>query len=162
MTARARCADLLAPLGVRLRMASPAGMLAWSRPVAPVLNGLVMMPDMHIRQTADGCIVLGEDYAGTDPGAGAEAQARAMLETAGARLGVALVYHRFTLAQRPTPGDGHPAVGALALPGLYLALSHSGVTLAPAIGAMLADEVQDGARDPLIAAYAPGRLIQSE
>ena len=47
------------------------------------------------------------------------------------------------------------------VPGLYLALSHSGMTLAPAIGAMLAAEILTGAVDPRIAAYAPGRLIQS-
>lgn len=151
---------VLAPSGLRLAMSAPAGMLAWSQPVARMLNGLVMTPDMHVRQDARGRIVIGEDYAGTDPGAGAAEATHGLVAGAAVRLGIKLVFERMTLAARPTPGDGRPAVGALPLPGVYLALSHSGVTLAPAIGAMLAREVMSGERDPLIAPYAPERLIQ--
>lgn len=152
--------SVLAPSGVRLAMTAPSGMLARSRPAARVLNGLVMMPDMHLRQDARGRVVIGEDYAGSDPGEGAAALAQALVAEAGRRLGVALAFDRLTRAGRPTPGDGRPAVGALPLPGVYLALSHSGVTLAPSIGAMLAREVVTGERDPLIAPYAPERLVQ--
>ncbi|WP_127108575.1 NAD(P)/FAD-dependent oxidoreductase [Pararhodobacter zhoushanensis] len=161
LAAGAASAGLLAPLGLALSMHAPLGMLAWSRPVARLLNGLVMMPDMHIRQTDEGRIVLGEDYGGADPGIDAEAKARAMLALASERLdGPALIFNHVTLAGRPTPGDGRPAVGALAMPGLWLALSHSGVTLAPAIGAMLATQMLTGARDPLLDPYAPDRLVQ--
>ncbi|WP_068297268.1 FAD-binding oxidoreductase [Pararhodobacter sp. CCB-MM2] len=152
---------LLAPLGLQVEMSAPPGLLAWSQPVAPLLNGLVMAPELHLRQTAEGRIVVGEDFGGCDPGAEAEASAQLLFRQASTLLGRELTLERYTVAKRPTPGDGRPAVGALPLPGFYLALSHSGVTLAPAIGAMLADEVLNGWRDLLIAPYAPERLIYS-
>lgn len=156
------CATLLVPLGIVLAMQAPRGLIARSQPVAPRLKGLLMMPDLHLRQTAGGAFALGDDYAGTDPGPGAEAAARVLIDLASARLaGPPLAYAGHSLAARPMPGDGHPAVGALALPGLFLALSHSGITLAPAIGALLAGEILTGAVDPLIAPYRPGRLVQS-
>lgn len=155
-------APLVAPLGLALAMTAPLGFLAWSNPVAPCLTGLVLTPEFHLRQTPDGRLVLGEDYAGTDPGRDVEGAARALLALAAARLTLrAPVYSHATLAARPTPGDGRPAVGALPVPGLWLALSHSGVTLAPAIGAFLAAEILTGRRESLLAPYAPGRVLQS-
>ncbi len=46
-----------------------------------------------------------------------------------------------TMGRRPTPKDGFPAIGRVGgLRGLYLAVMHSGVTLAPAVGAFTAEE----------------------
>ena len=154
-------ADLLAPLGLQLDMTAPEGMLAWSEPVAPVLRGLLMMPDMHLRQNAEGRIVLGEDFGGGPGGEGAEDKARALLALAVTRLGVPLSLARVTRAARPVPGDGRPALGALPVPGLFLALSHSGMTLAPIVGRALAAEILTGTRDPLVTPYAPERVLQS-
>jgi glycine/D-amino acid oxidase-like deaminating enzyme len=39
------------------------------------------------------------------------------------------------------------------MPGLYVAIMHSGVTLAPAIGRFAAEEILSGQRDPLLALY---------
>jgi glycine/D-amino acid oxidase-like deaminating enzyme len=36
---------------------------------------------------------------------------------------------------------------------------HSGITLAPAIGRFVADELLTGQRDNLLAPYRPGRLV---
>jgi glycine/D-amino acid oxidase-like deaminating enzyme len=41
--------------------------------------------------------------------------------------------------------------------GLYAIVTHSGVTLAPALGRFAADEILTGARDPLLAPYHPDR-----
>lgn len=153
--------DLLAPLGLGVAMSAPPGLLAWSEPVAPVLNGLVMAPEAHLRQTPEGRIVIGEDFGGSEPGPESAATAAALMARASGMLGVTLAPAFHTVARRPTPGDGRPAVGALPVPGFYLALSHSGVTLAPAIGAMLADEILSGWRDLMIAPYAPDRVVYS-
>ena len=65
-------------------------------------------------------------------------------------------------AWRPIPADGFPSVGAVPGVGsLFMAVSHSGVTLAPAIGAMLAGEIMEGAVDPLLAPYRPERFAQT-
>ena len=48
--------------------------------------------------------------------------------------------------------DGEPIVGPVAeLPGLYLAVMHSGVTLAAAVGRLVARELVDGTVEPALA-----------
>ena len=44
--------------------------------------------------------------------------------------------------------------------GLYLLLSHSGITLAPALGLFSSQELLGGVRDPLLANYHPDRLLR--
>ncbi len=50
---------------------------------------------------------------------------------------------QITLAHRPVPGDGLPAVGAVK-PGLYVATLHSGITLGALMGELIASEVING------------------
>lgn len=154
--------DLLEQVGLEIDMEAPDGLLAWTEPVAPCLTGLLLTPEFHLRQTPEGQLVLGEDFGGGEGEEDPDFAAAILLGMAEAALKLPpLRLARTTIAARPTPGDGHPAVGALPVPGLYLALSHSGMTLAPVLGAMLAAEILTGAVDPLIAPYAPGRLVQS-
>ncbi|MFJ9377078.1 NAD(P)/FAD-dependent oxidoreductase [Streptomyces sp. NPDC101455] len=63
------------------------------------------------------------------------------------------------VAFRPIPADGFPSVGAVpSVPGYYEAVSHSGITLGPVIGRLLAAEILDGARDELLADFRPERF----
>jgi glycine/D-amino acid oxidase-like deaminating enzyme len=60
---------------------------------------------------------------------------------------------------RPVPADGHSCVGAIsANPGYYEAVTHSGVTLGPLIGRLLAREILTDEVDPLIAPFRPDRF----
>jgi glycine/D-amino acid oxidase-like deaminating enzyme len=53
---------------------------------------------------------------------------------------------------RPMPADSEPIVGPGAeLPGLYLAVMHSAVTLAPAVGRLVARELVDGTIESALA-----------
>ena len=68
---------------------------------------------------------------------------------------------RWWLAYRAMPADRLPIVGPLPwLEGLYLAVSHSGVTLAPALGRLVAKEVADQTPDGLLAPFRPGRFAE--
>jgi len=50
------------------------------------------------------------------------------------------------------PADGEPIVGPVAeVPGLYLAVMHSAVTLAPAVGRLVARELVDGTVESALA-----------
>ena len=50
------------------------------------------------------------------------------------------------------PADGEPIVGpANDVPGHYLAVMHSAVTLAPAVGRLAACELVDGTVEPALA-----------
>jgi glycine/D-amino acid oxidase-like deaminating enzyme len=46
------------------------------------------------------------------------------------------------------------------LEGLYLVVSHSGVTLAPALGRLVAAEVADQTLDGQLAPFRPGRFAE--
>jgi glycine/D-amino acid oxidase-like deaminating enzyme len=62
---------------------------------------------------------------------------------------------------RPIPEDGLPCVGAVSeLPGYYEAVTHSGVTLGPLLGHLLAREILDGEVDSLISRFRPDRFAR--
>ncbi len=152
---------LAATVGIKVPMSTPPGLLVYSRPHARLLNGLVLAPELHMRQSAHARIVAGADYAGTDPGADPEATAAALFAATKARLLNAddLAFDFLTVGERPTPIDGFPIVGRPpGVAGLYLAVTHSGITLAPAIGLFAADELLTGRRDPLLSPYGPERF----
>ncbi|WP_323746147.1 NAD(P)/FAD-dependent oxidoreductase [Catenulispora pinisilvae] len=55
------------------------------------------------------------------------------------------------IGARPMPADGEPIVGPVAeVPGLYLAVMHSAVTLAAAVGRLVAREVVDGSVESVL------------
>jgi glycine/D-amino acid oxidase-like deaminating enzyme len=162
LAAGAATPELLQPF-YALPLEAPPGMLVSSRPHPPLLNGLAMAPDMHLRQTAEGRILAGDDFGGSDPGADAEASARALFGRLRTLLkgGEGLRLEGYSIGYRPTPADGFPVVGAVpGVEGLYLAVMHSGVTLAPAAGLFLAEEILAGRREPLLAPYRPERFSQ--
>ena len=67
---------------------------------------------------------------------------------------------RVIIGHRPVPADEHPVVGELpGLPGVYAAVMHSGVTLAPGIAQLLADEILDGEEAALLETFRPARLL---
>ncbi|MDQ2785449.1 MAG: FAD-binding oxidoreductase [Chloroflexota bacterium] len=61
---------------------------------------------------------------------------------------------------RAIPGDGYPIVGpAPGMDGLYIACTHSGVTMGPLLGRIVAREIMGGIVDPRIETFRPERLI---
>ncbi|MDN5926734.1 MAG: FAD-binding oxidoreductase [Hyphomicrobiales bacterium] len=161
LAAGAASAALANTAGIILPMNTPPGLLVHSRPHPPLLNGLVMADRVHMRQTVEGRLVAGADYGGADPGPDAEATARGLFDTMKSMLkgAEALQYEGYTLGFRPTPLDGFPALGrSKGIGNLYIAVTHSGITLAPAIGHFAAQEILDGIRDPLLAPYGADRF----
>lgn len=77
--------------------------------------------------------------------------------------GAPLQLDRVATGLRPIPGDGWSVVGALEqLPGCWIAFSHSGATLGPIFGELLATEIlEPGLRSPLLDAYRPERFVVS-
>jgi glycine/D-amino acid oxidase-like deaminating enzyme len=160
VAAGASTAQLLDSVGLTFNMSAPAGLLSHSKPAPKLLNHLVMTPGLHIRQTAEGRIVAGTDFAGADPegnaeGLAADLQAKVEAMVAGSE-GLGLDF--YTVGYRPTPADGFAAIGR---PhdknGLYLVVTHSGVTLAAGLGLLAAQEILTWQRDPLLATFSPDR-----
>jgi len=155
--------DIAATAGISLPIETPPGLIVHSRPHKKLLNGLVHDEKLHMRQTAEGRIIAGSDFAGGDPGDDPAATARELFAVAKAALRGAgdleLDFH--TVGYRPTPIDGFPIIGrAESMDGLYIAVMHSGITLAPAVGLFAAREILDGERDTLLAPYGLSRFAQ--
>jgi len=69
------------------------------------------------------------------------------------------ILDRLTLGFRPMPTDGFPVVGAVpGAAGVYVAVTHSGVTLAPILGRYVAEEVLTDSRIDALAPYRPTRF----
>ncbi|MFD0634397.1 NAD(P)/FAD-dependent oxidoreductase [Catenulispora yoronensis] len=63
------------------------------------------------------------------------------------------------ISNRPIPADGFPSVGTVpSTPGYYEAVTHSGITLGPILGRLLASEIVDGAGADLLSDFRPERF----
>jgi glycine/D-amino acid oxidase-like deaminating enzyme len=158
-------AALLDSLGLNYAVQAPAGLLVHSKPTKGLLKTLLMTPELHVRQTSEGRLVAGTDFVGSMDGTAPDILASRLYQKVQAMVAgsedVAMDF--YTMGQRPTPGDGFPMVGRPKdTAGLYLVLSHSGITLAPALGLFSAQELLNGVRDPLLANYHPDRLLKPD
>ncbi len=131
---------------------------------------------LHLRPTPEGGLLIGADdtdeLCGTDNGLSGKgeadvsefADATAMLTKRVNAVLPAFEKGAVPTARRcvrPIPSDGLPLVGELpGLPGAYMLASHSGVTLAPLLSSLLADEIITGRRSPWLTAYRPERLLK--
>lgn len=148
---------IAATVGLDLPVADPAALLVVTQSHQRLLHGLVMTPELQLRQASDGRFVAAADLRGMGPGSAAEGVLGALEALFHPRASIIMDSHR--AGRRPIPGDGLPLVGcAEAIAGLYIAVTHSGVTLAPSIGHMVAEEVMADRRDPLLASFGLERL----
>jgi glycine/D-amino acid oxidase-like deaminating enzyme len=160
VAAGAGTAAIAATAGLFLSVADPPALLVATRPHARRLGGLVMTPALQLRQASDGRFVAAagiDGMASDDDGAAAATEVVAAIE----RLlpsAAPLAVDCHAVGRRPIPRDGLPIVGPVdAVEGLHIAVTHSGVTLAPALGRFVAEEVMTGRREPLLAPFGPAR-----
>lgn len=154
-------ADVLATAGLNLPMDNRGGLVVHTAPVAPVLDHLILAPEIHFRQEADGRILVVEDFTGLIAGDDPVALAADLLKRLKQRLPriEGLEIGTVMLGMRPVPLDGYPAVGHMrGVDGLYLASMHSGITLAPIIGELAAGEILDGEPAGLLEPFRPTRF----
>lgn len=154
---------LCAPLGAHVPVApSPAVLVRFTAPPG-LVKTLIASPDVEGRQAGDGTLLATADF-------DAEATGSELARTAQRTLArITSAFHGAQGVQvisahvgwRPMPADGEPLIGPLpGADGVYLAVMHSGVTLAPAVGRLAAEEVVHGAdavelRDCRPARFAP-------
>lgn len=155
--------DILGSAGISFGIDCPPGLLATTTPLRGRIGHLLIGPRVHVRQLDDGRLLAGSDFLGTHDGERPERTAAGILAELRAMFGdPGLALDRFTIGHRPTPKDGFPALGPVpGIDGLHVAVTHSGVTLAPAIAEMLAGEMLAGRSDPLMAPFRFGRLIET-
>ncbi len=149
--------------GVELPLYHTFGATILTEPIPPLFKTVALLhsprdrqPLVNFRQFADGAVMIqggaldnkqeGDRGQTDDEVAQIIADAGAVLP---ALQGVTLKEIR--RGRRPIPRDGEPIIGfAPTIPNLYVATTHSGVTLTPIIGEFAAIEIVEGARIDLL------------
>jgi glycine/D-amino acid oxidase-like deaminating enzyme len=157
----------LAPLGAALPVGRVPGILAVTSRPAQALGRVVHAPGIHLRPDASGGLLLGgTDVDGLIDEATSPEEARVvagrLLERA-ARVFPAAKDVRIVDARigvRPMPADGHTIAGRV--PGLanaWMLATHSGVTLGPLLGRLIAEEIVGGTPSAVLAPFRPARFL---
>jgi glycine/D-amino acid oxidase-like deaminating enzyme len=142
-------AALGAPLGVQVPVEpSPCPLLRLRAP-ADLVRTVVSIQDFDLRQVAaDRLIAAADSPERTLAAVRSTFRGAGSAELLSTRLGV-----------RPMPVDGEPIVGPVDdVPGLYLAVMHSAVTLAPVVGRLIARELVDGTVESALSGCRPDRF----
>jgi glycine/D-amino acid oxidase-like deaminating enzyme len=129
-------------LGIRVPVDPSPATLFQLRAPAGLVRTVVNTRDFDLRQVApDRLLAAADSPERTLAAVRSTFRGAANVELLSTRVGV-----------RPMPADGEPIVGPVAeVPGLYLAVMHSAVTLAPAVGRLVARELVDGTVEPALA-----------
>lgn len=140
--------SLINPLGCALTMLERPAVILQTKPVAQAFSHVLVSQLGEVRQLPDGSILMPaavghqsyETPVGDQNVTQAAAEALARLEDF---TGLSLEIDWAKLAYRPVPQDGLPVVGRIAS-GAYVAVMHSGITLAAIIGELVCSEVLNG------------------
>jgi glycine/D-amino acid oxidase-like deaminating enzyme len=150
---------LLQSVGLVLPLKESAAIVVYTKTVQTMLKGMIISPDFELRQCPDGRLLAATNFTeGREQDEIAEDVLKNIRKLL--RFDQSLMLDEVRIGYRPMPVDGFPLTGRMKkIDGLYVAVTHSGITLAPAIGAFGADEILDGVRHELLALYHPDRLM---
>jgi glycine/D-amino acid oxidase-like deaminating enzyme len=155
------------------------GVIVLTKPMPRVLHRIISAPGIHMHQRDDGRVVLGEQDGAPQNEAHAlrldgrpndfpspaiaQEHARRMLDVAehfAPRMQAAEVENVY-IGWRPLPIDGHPVIGTSPnRPDVYIAIMHSGVTLAPIVGQRAAKELLGDTIVDSLEPYRPDRSFE--
>jgi glycine/D-amino acid oxidase-like deaminating enzyme len=159
--------EVVREAGLHLPLAPTVGFLVFTPPVAAGLNRLVRTTVIDARPDGAGRLML--HWNPTDATLRIDSRlspsmpeavdmvqrARRLLPSIGDVAPEAV-----RIAIRPIPGDHFSAVGPVPrVSGYYLAVTHSGVTMSPFLGAAVADEVVRGRQRLELADFRPARFF---
>ena len=156
--------------GIYVPQEESPGVVVRTDPLSPVLRSVAALyapppgeggQRVHLRQDSDGVVLLGEGSQESLARDDSPEHAARILARASVYLPAlaAATPIPVPVGYRPMPIDGLPVLGlARAVPNLYVALMHSGITLAPLVGELVTMEILDGARVDILDHYRPERF----
>ena len=166
---------MVAPLGYTMPLVHSPGALLHTKPLPNMTRLVYDGPDiLEWKQAADGTVVgleasvppplpmhaeIRERAMAFPPGVGERHGARILSKLATYMPGLARAeVAKVTLGFRPMPKDGFPIVGPVpGVPRVSVCVTHSGVTLAPLLGDLVAMELMTEREESLLAPYRPAR-----
>ena len=157
--------------GINLPQRRSPGVVIKTKPLPPFIHNLATLylppvskeeKEIHIRQDVDGVVMIGAGDQESETEDDSQAHADELIQRA------ALYFDqlsdveaiRIPVGLRPMPEDDLPVIGFS--PGhshIYLTLMHSGVTLAPLVGALAALEIVTGIPIGDLDPYRPDRFV---
>mgnify|MGYP003321062375 FL=1 len=147
----------------QLPMQNKKGLIVQTSPVAHLIKHVLMTNDVHFKQNADGSLTAGEIFSGDfDENIVALDLASDVLSRISKKFdfNTNLIATNIKIGTRPVPIDGFPVVGKIEeYKGVFVAVMHSGVTLAPLIGRLLASEMLKISKSPLLEPFRPNRFL---
>lgn len=165
--------------GIDVPQRSTPGIIAVTKPIPPLLNRIIVAPGVHMHQQDDGRIILGEQDGAPKNEAHAlrlkgrpnvfpdeifaQQHSQRMLNIAKQFVPeiVDAVISDAYIGWRPLPIDGHPVLGVNPdKSDVYIAIMHSGVSLAPIVGQLVAHELIEGVSIERLEQYRPTRTFQ--
>ena len=162
--------ELCESYGVRLPQRVSPGVVVKTNSIPPilrslsvlqVLNGAGQIEQIHVRQDAEGVVMIGtgsQEHETTDD---SPEHANSLIEEAARYIkglkNVAPVI--VPVGFRPMPIDELPIIGFTPkTPNIYVLLMHSGVTLAPLVGELASMEITGNIEVECLAKYRPTRF----
>lgn len=156
--------ELAAMAGIEFPQRESPGATVVTEPLSPIFRNIVCMhtprdlpePLMNVRQFGDGSVMVhGGNHFGSVGDTSDDDAGKLLSEIARfiPIMNEARV-KEVRRGMRPMPEDGYPVIGfAESVPNLYMAVMHSGVTLAALTGEFAATEIMDSARIDLLEPY---------
>jgi glycine/D-amino acid oxidase-like deaminating enzyme len=159
---------IAAESGQHIGDGTPIALLVRTKPIDHPLKAVLNTPRVAIRPTPEGAFALDSAWSEEEVIVNADGTYEIKSSTLeGLLLEAAKVLEGnpkleigdYGVGPKPIPGDGEPVLGELqAIPGYFVAFSHSGATLGLIAGELLADEIATGKRHPLLADFRPERF----
>jgi glycine/D-amino acid oxidase-like deaminating enzyme len=155
--------ELLEPLGYTLPMLKRPGLIVTTTPLPPVCPVILATPYQEVRQDAAGHLHAPASSGHQGDNAEALGSFPVVINATLVRLRELFPGHEIHfadqhMAMRPVPDDGLPVVGQGPVEGLWIAVMHSGATLAPVVAECLADEIMGGPESPRLTEFRPARF----
>lgn len=149
--------------GVTFPVFAKRGQIVTTEPFPQTLP----MPVSQMRQMPSGSVIIGTTYEDAGYTRATHLPTLAALAGRAMRLLPALrgaMAMRFWAGLRPWPADGISILGqAAGVDGLYVAATHSGITLAPVVGIAMSELITQGrARVVDLAPFSPARFSSSK
>ncbi|PSK99086.1 glycine/D-amino acid oxidase-like deaminating enzyme [Murinocardiopsis flavida] len=149
---------LCSGIGVALPVEPSPAVLVRLRAAPGLVRTIVATPSLEVRQLDDGTVLSPAAYSGETDQAALLRTARRVRDRFAASFagagGTEIVSAE--IGWRPMPADGEPVIGRPdGTEGLYVAVMHSAVTLAAAVGRLAATEIHTGSAAPELAGCRP-------
>ncbi|MFL2561117.1 MAG: NAD(P)/FAD-dependent oxidoreductase [Gammaproteobacteria bacterium] len=162
-------------LSINSITAPKPGVIVRTKPSEKLLNKIVVGPGVHVHQQLDGRIIFGEQAGAPNShlerlkekpknfpsdlfAQQHEARILKMATTFINKLDN-LEIEKTSIGWRPLPRDGKPVIGRLdQLSDVYVAVMHSGVSLAAIVGKLVTQEILDRSTNLILQDFRPSRF----